>query len=268
MGALAGMVDENDGGFEVTLQVAQAGEQRCDLACGVFGGGGEPEGPAGVVGRGGPSRTGAACRRPGQDARREPRRYRGCRDRFRRPAALANDVGSVFGGEQQNAAGSSGEAPQAGRAGRDGDCEVESEKGFAALRLADADRLLAPQLFDEPASLLRLFGEFRGPTGGESIHDRAPLRLSGVKISKNSFSSSSVALGGRGEQAVGHPGEGAVVAGGMIAKDVLKALRHEIRVAGLLEEVVEAGGEFLSFGVGQALGGTPGAATRRAAACR
>ncbi len=179
-------------------------------------------------------------------------------------AALSNDVGSVFGGEQQNAAGSSEEAPQAGRAGRDGDCEVESEKGFAALWLSNADRLLAPQLFDEPAPLLRLFGEFRGPTGGESIHDRAPLRLSGVKISKNSFSSSSVALGGRGEQAVGR--EGAVVAGGM--KGVLKALRHEIRVAGLLEEVVEAGGEFLSFGVGQALGGTPEAATRRAAACR
>ena len=165
--------------------------------------------------------------------------------------ALANDVAGIFGGEQQDTPRSGGEAPQAGCAGRDGDCKAEER--FAAFRLSDADRLFAPQLFDEPAPLLRLFGELRGPTGGESIHDRAPLRLSGVKISKNSFSSSSVALGGSGEQTVGHPGEGAVVAGGMIAKGVLQALRHEIRVAGLLEEVVEAGGEFLSFGVGQAL---------------
>ena len=36
MSALAGMVDENDGGFEVALQVAQAGKQRGDFACGVF----------------------------------------------------------------------------------------------------------------------------------------------------------------------------------------------------------------------------------------
>ena len=106
--------------------------------------------------------------------------------------AFANDVGGVFGGEQQDTPRSGREAPQAGRAGRDGDCEVESEERFAAFRLADADRLFAPQLFDEPAPLLRLFGKLRGSAGGENIHDRAPLRLSGVKISKNNFSPSSV----------------------------------------------------------------------------
>ena len=175
-------------------------------------------------------------------------------------AALANDVGGVFGGEQQDPARGGGEAPQAGRAGCDGN--GEAEKRFAALRLADADRLFAPQLFDEPAPLLRLFGELRGPTGWESVPDRAPLRLSGVKISKNSFSSSSVALGGSGEQAVRYFGEGAVVAGGV--KDILEILRHGI--AGLLEEV--AGGKFLSLPHGQALSGIPGEANRCAAACR
>ncbi len=177
---------------------------------------------------------------------------------------LAHDVGGVFGGEQQNPARGGGEAPQAGSAGGDSDCEVEREKGFAAFRFADADRLFAPQLFDKPAPLLRLFGELRGPTGGESIHDRAPLRLSGVKISKNSFSSSSVAFGGSGEQAIRYFGEGAVVAGSV--KGIPEVLRPGI--AGLLEEV--AGGKFLSFGVthGQALTDTGFQGKRCAAACR
>ncbi len=68
--------------------------------------------------------------------------------------ALSHDVECIFGGEEQNAPGSPRWiASQARCAGGDTDRHVQSEERFAALGLAadDADGLLAPQRFDEPA---------------------------------------------------------------------------------------------------------------------
>ena len=193
MGALASV--EDDGCLEVALQVAEASKQRGDFAGSIFVDAMEAnqrvedqharldaadglEQPLSVVGQ--------IEAHSGNHVDVEIVKTGSC-GLGNAVQTLAHDVGGVFGGEQQDSARDGGEASQAGRAGGDGDSEVECEKGFAALRFAsdDADRLFAPQLFDAP--LLWLFGELRGPAGGES--DRAPLRLSGVKISKNSSSS-------------------------------------------------------------------------------
>jgi hypothetical protein len=72
--------------------------------------------------------------------------------------ALADDGQSVFGGEEQNTAtAGDGETTQAWPGGSDGDGQVESEEGFAALGLAadDTDGFGAPEAFDEPALLGR-----------------------------------------------------------------------------------------------------------------
>ena len=61
--------------------------------------------------------------------------------------AAADDVQSVFGGIEQDTAGTAHcEAPQTGDAGSDGNGQIEGEEGFAALGLAadDADGLFRP----------------------------------------------------------------------------------------------------------------------------
>src|SRR5271155_5389529 len=81
----------------------------------------------------------------------------------------------ILGGVEEDAPGPlHGEAAQAGRAGGDGDGEVEGEEGFAAFRLSadDADGFLGPQAVDQPALFLSPLGEGMGGGDGKPVDRR------------------------------------------------------------------------------------------------
>ncbi len=112
--------------------------------------------------------------------------------------AAANDVKGVFGGIEQDAAGTADrEATQAGDAGGDGDGQIEGEEGFAALGLAadDTDGFFRPQPVDEPALLFGAMGEAPGRLDRKLAHRRRrvaaliSLAAGTAQVSKNSVSS-------------------------------------------------------------------------------
>jgi hypothetical protein len=79
--------------------------------------------------------------------------------------AATNDVEGVFGGEEQDPAGSGdGEAPEARRARSDSDGQVEGEETLAHFGLAsnNSDGLLAPESLDKPAVFFGLRREAMG----------------------------------------------------------------------------------------------------------
>ena len=110
----------------------------------------------------------------------------------------ADDVQGVFGGIEQDAAGTADrEAAQAGDAGGDGDGQIEGEEGFAAFGFAadDADGLFRPQSVDEPALLFGAIGEPSGRLDRKRAHRRrriaalVSLVMGTAQVSKNSVSS-------------------------------------------------------------------------------
>ena len=163
-GALAGMVDEDDGEAVAALQLAQVSEQRGDFAADIFvdamqpDEGIEDEEPrfqagdgfcqAAAIGLEIEAETG------GGDHLQVEVGEIDAGGGTNSVEATANDVQGVLGGIEEDAAGlGDGEAAQAGRAGGDGDGQVEGKEGFAALRFtADvADGFLGPQCGDQPA---------------------------------------------------------------------------------------------------------------------
>ena len=108
-----------------------------------------------------------------------------------------HDVQGIFRGvEQYPTRTDHGEAAQARRARGDGDGQIQSEEGFAALGFpADySDGLFRPQTGDQPALLLGTIGETVGLLDGQRAHRRRPATLAcagegAAKSSKNSFSS-------------------------------------------------------------------------------
>ena len=112
--------------------------------------------------------------------------------------AATDDMQRVFGGIEQDAARARDrEAAQAGSAGGDGDGQIEGEEGFAAFRLAadDADGFFRPQPVDEPAPLLGAIGETPGRLDRKLGHRRrriaalVSLGAGTAQVSKNSVSS-------------------------------------------------------------------------------
>ena len=112
--------------------------------------------------------------------------------------AATDDVQSVFGGIEQDAAGAAHrEAAQAGDAGGDGNGQIEGQEGFAALGFAadDADGFFRPQPIDEPALLLGAIGETPGRLDRKLGHRRRRIAAlvsfaAGTpQVSKNSVSS-------------------------------------------------------------------------------
>ena len=112
--------------------------------------------------------------------------------------AAANNVQGVFGRIEQNAAGTRDrEAAQAGCCCGNGDGQIEGEEGFAAFGLAadDPDRLLGPQLINQPAPLLGSLGETPSWLNRKLGHRRrrlaalASLAAGMAQTSKNSVSS-------------------------------------------------------------------------------
>ncbi len=185
---LAGVMDEQDGGVAAALQLAQAVEDGCDLAHGVLVGAmqadqgveDEQARPDPLDGVGETLLVGGFIEAEGGDVddveveAGEGGATGGC-DALE---TLAEDVGSIFGGEQQHGACLDREAAQAGDAGGDGDGDVQGEEGFAALGLAadDADALLVPERLDEPGLLCGAGLEFGRGAGGEVVHVRVPRR--------------------------------------------------------------------------------------------
>ena len=112
--------------------------------------------------------------------------------------AATDDVQGVLGGIEQDAAGAADrEAAQAGDAGGDGDGQIEGEEGFAAFGLAadDADGFFRPQPIDEPAPLLGAVGEAPGRLDRKLAHRRrriatlVSVAAGTPQVSKNSVSS-------------------------------------------------------------------------------
>jgi hypothetical protein len=201
-GALAGVMDERDSGVKVTLQIAQVGKEWCDLGGGVF--------VDAMQTHEGVEHEQFWLQQGDRGGQRlsvivviEPERRHG--DEVNVKAfevdagyggnsleALAHDKGCVLGGEQQYGTTLAGwKAAQAGAAGSNGDGKIESQEGLAALGFAadDADRLSAPQAFDQPAWRGGWSGcELRRAHGWQGFHGRAParrgLRPSGANTSK------------------------------------------------------------------------------------
>ena len=160
--ALSGMMDEQHGGPEAALDVAQEAEDGGDLGDGIFVDAVQPdegveddEAGADALHRLDQAlAVGAMIEAQGWhvddgDVEGFEPGAGGARDPLE---AGAHDVSCVLGGEHQDRARLvGGEAAQAGDAGGDGDGEVERQEGLAALGLAadDADRLAHPQPIDE-----------------------------------------------------------------------------------------------------------------------
>ena len=171
-GALFGMVDEHHGDGVATLQFAQEGKQRRDVATDIL----------------------IDAMQAHERVEHEQARFQPCDGLFQTYAvsleieaqagggdhlhvergetdagrgtdaleATADDVQGVLGGIEQDAAGiGHDETTQAGNAGGDGDGQIEGEEGFAAFRFAadDADGFFRPQPLDEPALLFWTIGE-------------------------------------------------------------------------------------------------------------
>lgn len=160
---LSCMVDHQDGEVVLTLQLAQEGQQRRDLVGHVFvnavqtheGVEDQQLGPM-VSDRLGQGL--AFC------VEVEPQTRRGdhldvdvgqleVRGAAQRIKTVTHDVQGILGGKDQHTPRSrDGEAPQTWSAGGHGDTNLEREEGLAALGFAteDADRLVGPELLDEP----------------------------------------------------------------------------------------------------------------------
>ena len=201
-------MDDADGQAVAALQLAQEGEQRRHLAAEVLvdamqaDEGIEDEETrlqpsdclieAGTVGL----EIETQCRRGDHlDVEIGDRQTGGSADAVEPPT---DDVQSIFGGVEQDASGlGHGEAAQTGRAGGDGDGQIEGEEGFAAFWLAadDANCLLGPQPGDQPALVQGAIGEAMSGLDGQRRHRRRPAaaRVSAAgdaaQVSKNSFSS-------------------------------------------------------------------------------
>lgn len=195
-GALSGVMDERDSGVKVTLEVAQVGEERSDLGGGVFVDamqaheGIEHEQFRLQPGDGGGQRLSIVVavepqRRHGDEMDVEAFEVDAGRggDALEAPA---HDARIILGGEQQHGATlSGGKAAQAWTPGGDGDGKIESEEGLTTFGLTadDADRLGAPQAFDQPARRTGWSGgELRGAQGWQRRHGRVPARR-GLRVS-------------------------------------------------------------------------------------
>ena len=91
----------------------------------------------------------------------------------------AHDVAGVLGREHQDGAGLVGvEAAQAGDAGGDRHSQIEGEEGLAAFGLAtdDADGLVPPEPVDEPLLPARSVLQLDRRPGGEAGHGRSSSR--------------------------------------------------------------------------------------------
>jgi hypothetical protein len=188
-GALLGMVDDDDSEAVLPLQFTQPGEQRSNLARGVF-----------VDAMQAHKRIEHKQARPQLgDCRVEARAICleiepqggggdhlnveiGERDACGGANAfepLAHDVERVLGGVEQDASGARHhEAAQAGGAGCDRDGDVEGKEGFAAFWLTadDSDRLFGPQRGDEPALRLGALSEAMGWLDRRRVIAAVPLR--------------------------------------------------------------------------------------------
>jgi len=186
----ARVVDEDDGDAVATLQLAQVGEQRGDLAADVFVDAMQPHErvedelarlqsddgfvEAGAIGVEVEAQAGCGDHLDVEVGQVEA----GGGANTVEPAA--HDVQRILRGVEQDAAGiGHGEAAQAGCAGGDRDGEIESEEGFAAFRLAadDADGLLGPQPAHQPALLLGSLGEAMGRRDRKRVHRRPLSRV-------------------------------------------------------------------------------------------
>ena len=186
-GALAGMMDQQDGAREAALDVAQEAEDGGDLGDGVLVDAvqaherveDDEPGPDALD-----RLHQALAVRAMVEAQRghvddgdveglEPGAG-GARDALE---AGAHDVPGVLGGKQQDRAGLVGdEAAQAGHAGGDRDGEVQREEGLAALGFAadDTDRLAPPQRVDEPLPAARAVFELGRGARREAVCRRTP----------------------------------------------------------------------------------------------
>jgi hypothetical protein len=171
-GALSGVVDDGPGDGVTPLQFAQEGEQRGNLPADILVNAMQTD--EGIEHEQARLQPGdsllEACAVSIQIEAQAGRGDHldvefGQRDRGGGTDALeaaANDVQGIFGRIEQNAAGTRDrEASQAGCCRSDGDGQIEGEEGFAAFGLTadDPDRLLGPQLIDQPTPLLGNLGE-------------------------------------------------------------------------------------------------------------
>ena len=104
------------------------------------------------------------------------------------PANLWRTIGQrVFGGKEQDfAAASNREPPQAGCAGGDTHGDIQSQEAFAAFGFTakDPDRLIGPKILHQPLSLGTDRGELAGPLNGKRVHDFLAGLGSSAKTSK------------------------------------------------------------------------------------
>ena len=201
--ALSCVMDEQDGGFEPALQLAQKAEDGGDLRDGVLvdavqadQGVEDQEARFDALHRflqaltiGRPVETQGGHIDDG-DVEFVEGGGGGVGDPLQ---AFAHLVSRVFGREQQHGAAPRGaEVAQAWHACGDGDGEVEREEGLAALGLAadDADALLAPERLDHPLLRLGPVLEVGRAARREALHRRVPLRGAGSpRVSMKSLSS-------------------------------------------------------------------------------
>ena len=181
--AFAGVVDEQHGGLEAPLYVAQEAEDGGDLGDGIFvdavesdeGVEDEEPGADALHGLDQSLAVGAMIEAEGRDVddgdvEGLEAGAGGSGDTLQ-PGA--DDMSGVLCGEQQDGAGLVGiEAAQAGNAGGDSHGEVQREEGLAAFGLAadDADRLARPEAVDEPLLPARPVFQFDRRAGEEAGH--------------------------------------------------------------------------------------------------
>ena len=196
--ALAGVVDEHDGGLEAALDVAQEAEDGDDVGGGVLvdgveaDQGVEDEEPGADAFHGLQEAGAVLAMVEAQDGDVDDGDVEGLEGGACGMAdtleAVAHDVACIFGTEQQDGPPGGGEVAEAGDAGGDGDGEIESEEGLAALGLAadDADTLFAPQGVDEPLLLSGALLEFGRGACREAVHgcssSRAFWRCSALTV--------------------------------------------------------------------------------------
>ena len=197
--ALAGVVDEEHGGFRAALDGAQEAEDGGDLPGGVLVDAVEADqriedeepGPDALHGL---QEAGAVLAMvEAQDGDVDDGDVEGVEGSAGGPADTLqpgpHDVACILGTEQQDGSfEGGGEVAEAGDAGGDGDGEIESEEGLAALGLAadDADTLFAPQGVDEPLLAAGTLLEFGRGACREAVHgcssSRAFCRCSAVTV--------------------------------------------------------------------------------------
>lgn len=200
VGILAGMVHDEHGELELTLELTQEAQERGDLGGFVLVDAMETDQgieheQAGTTLRDGPFQTPAvggqvqAQARGGDDIDREGGEVDagGGTDAEQ---ALADDGVGVLGGKEEHRAGKDGAEPaEAEGSGGDADGQVEGEEAFAALGFApeDADGLVAPEILDEPGGEATVvLGKLAGALNREGgVHGRLVRGLgSEAKTSK------------------------------------------------------------------------------------